>query len=97
MDSDMINEAVVISIGESAIPQVDRQKLIDHYGAYEGSVAADRIITLVSEAVAMPIEWGTKTLAEGVNDIMNRFHQRHPELSREALEEIGRCVGWQLR
>ncbi|BBZ06314.1 hypothetical protein MDOR_04830 [Mycolicibacterium doricum] len=97
MNADTINEAVVIGISESAIPRVDRQKLIDHYGADEGNVIADRVIELVREAVAMPIDWGTMTLAEGVNDIIGRFGQRHPELSAEALEEIGRCVGWQLR
>lgn len=37
------------------------------------------------------------TLAEGVNDIISRFSVLHPELSPEALDQIGRCVGWQLR
>lgn len=45
----------------------------------------------------MPIDWGTMTLAQGVNDIMARFSERYPELSAEALQEIGRCVGWQWR
>ena len=97
MNADTINEAIIISISETAIPRVDRQKLIDHYGEIEGSDMADRVIDLVREAVAMPIDWGTMTLAEGVNDIIGRFSQRHPELLPEALEEIGRCVGWQLR
>ncbi|KUH84624.1 hypothetical protein [Mycobacterium sp. IS-1556] len=97
MDAQTVNEAVLIGMSESAIPRVDRQKLIDHYGEDEGNVAADRVIELVREAVAMPIDWGTMTLAEGVNDIIGRFSQRHPELSSAALEEIGRCVGWQLR
>jgi hypothetical protein len=97
MDADRINEAVVTSIRESAIPGVDRQKLIDRYGESEGSAVADRVIAIVREAVAMPIDWGDMTLAEGVNDIMGRFSQLHPELSSEALEEIGRCVGWNLR
>ncbi|BBY95674.1 hypothetical protein MGALJ_53430 [Mycobacterium gallinarum] len=97
MDADRISEAVVTSIRESAIPGVDRQKLIDRYGESEGSAVADRVIAIVREAVAMPIDWGDMTLAEGVNDIMGRFSQLHPELSSEALEEIGRCVGWNLR
>lgn len=52
---------------------------------------------MVREAVAMPIDWGNMTLAEGVNDTMRRFGKVHPELSPDALEEIGRCVGWNLR
>jgi hypothetical protein len=37
------------------------------------------------------------SLEEGVNDILQRFRCKHPELSDEALHEIGRCVGWNLR
>lgn len=97
MDADRINEAIVTSIGETGIPRVDRQRLIDLYGESEGSVLAERVVAMVQEAVAMPIEWGDMTLAEGVNNIMGRFSQLHPELSPEALQEIGRCVGWNLR
>jgi hypothetical protein len=97
MDPDLLNQAIVLSIADSAIPRVDSQKLTDRFGENEGSAIADRVLAIVREAVAMPIDWGTMTLAQGVNDIMARFSQRHPELSPEALEEIGRCVGWQLR
>lgn len=97
MDLDRINEAIVASIGESAVPRVDRQKLIDLFGETKGIALADRAIAMVREAVAMPIDWGDMTLAEGVNDIMGRFSKVHPELSPDALEEIGRCVGWNLR
>ena len=96
-DANRINEAIVASIAESAIPRVDREKLIDLYGRTEGIAVADRVVGIVREAVAMPIEWGDMTLAEGVDDIMGRFSQLHPEISPEALEEIGRCVGWNLR
>ncbi|MGV0646326.1 hypothetical protein ABQE44_23310 [Mycolicibacterium sp. XJ2546] len=97
MDADTINEAITIGISGSPIPIVDRQKLIDRYGDDKGGVVADRVTDLVREAVAMPIDWGNMNLAEGVSNILYRFSQRHPELSPEALEEIGRCVGWQLR
>ncbi len=97
MDADLLSQAVVTSIQDSAIPRVDLHKLTDRYGQDEGAKLGDQVIRIVQEAVAMPIEWGTKTLGEGVNDIMGRFSQKHPELSPEALEEIGRCVGWQLR
>ncbi|AMU28059.1 Hypothetical protein ERS075564_03996 [Mycobacteroides abscessus] len=97
MDADLINEAIVTSIQDSAIPRVDLQKLTDQYGPDEGNQLGEQVVKIVREAVAMPIDWGTMTLAEGVNDIMGRFSQKHPELSPQALEEIGRCVGWQLR
>lgn len=97
MNADKINEAVVLAISESTIPTVDRQKLMERYGESEGSIIADHVNTLVREAAAMSINWETMTLAEGVNDIIGRFSRLHPELSPEALNEIGRCVGWQLR
>jgi hypothetical protein len=72
-------------------------KLIATFGEAEGEALNARISDLIREAVSMPIEWGNMTLEEGVNDILRRFHERHPDLSPEALREIGRCVGWNLR
>lgn len=97
MDAERINRAIVAGIGESAIPRVDRQKLVDRYGESEGSAVAERVEEIVREAVATPLDWGDLTLAQGVADIMGRFSQLHPELSSEALDEISRCVGWNLR
>lgn len=93
----LLNQAIVLSIADSAVPGVDRQKLLAHYGPDEGSIIANHVLAIVREAVAMPIEWADMTLAEGVEDIMTRFKHKHPELSPEALDAIGRCVGWQLR
>ncbi|TDZ76261.1 hypothetical protein [Mycobacteroides salmoniphilum] len=97
MDADLLNQAIVTSIQDSAIPQVHLQKLTEMYGQAEGARLSDRVVGVVQEAVAMPIDWRTKPLAEGINNIMGRFSQKHPELSSAALQEIGRCVGRQLR
>jgi hypothetical protein len=97
MDSEVISEAVVAAIKDSAVPRIDKEKLIEIYGAEQGEVLAKKISELVREAVGMPIEWGNMNLEEGVNDIMGRFHDKHPEVSKDALHEIGRCVGWNLR
>jgi hypothetical protein len=97
MDQDTVNAAIVIAIKDTAIPSIDSQKLLEVFGAAKGELLSAQISALVREAVAMPINWGNMTLAEGVNDILQRFHDRHPKLSREALHEIGRCVGWNLR
>lgn len=94
---DGISRAVVISIQDSAIPRVDSSKLIEAYGEEIGSTLSRKVNELVREAASMPIEWGNMSLAEGVRDIMGRFAQHHPGLSADALVEIGRCVGWQLR
>jgi hypothetical protein len=97
MDPDAINLAVVAAIRDSAVPHVDNEKISEIFGADQGELLTRRVSDLVHEAVSMPIEWGNMTLEEGVNDILGRFHERHPELSQEALHEIGRCVGWNLR
>lgn len=96
-DKSAISEAVVLSIQDSAIPRVDRSKLIDAYGEQAGDEFSRAVIALVREAASMPIDWGDMSLSEGVTDIMRRFGKNHPELSTDALREIGRCVGWQLR
>ena len=97
MTEDLMNEADIAAIKDTAIPHVDRNRILELYGDERGSGLADRVTALVNEAASMPIEWGQMTLAEGVQDILGRFSARHPELSHEALTEIGRCVGWQLR
>ncbi|MDY6997009.1 MAG: hypothetical protein SW019_10455 [Actinomycetota bacterium] len=97
MPNDLMNEAVVAAIKDTAVPHVDRNKILELYGNEPGTDLADRVAALVKEAASMPIEWGQMTLAEGVQDILDRFSTLHPELSHEALREIGRCVGWQLR
>jgi hypothetical protein len=97
MDSEVINAAVVASIKDSAVPRIDKGKLIEIFGTTQGEVLAEKVSELVREAVRTPIEWGDMTLEEGVNDILRRFHEKHPQLSEDALHEIGRCVGWNLR
>jgi hypothetical protein len=97
MDPDTINTAVVAAIKDTAVPSIDKGKLSEIFGPAEGELLSAQISELVREAVSMPIEWGKMTLEEGVNDILRRFHDKHPELSQEALHEIGRCVGWNLR
>lgn len=97
MDADTINTAVVAAIKDSPVPRIDESKVLDIFGAERGGVIVKEISALVREAVSMPIEWGDMNLEEGVTDILKRFHEIHPELSQEALHEIGRCVGWNLR
>jgi hypothetical protein len=97
VDSEAINKAIVVAIKDSAVPHIDKGKVVESFGSAQGEVLTAKISQLVREAVGMPIEWGNMTLEEGVNDILRRFHDRHPELSKEALHEIGRCVGWNLR
>jgi hypothetical protein len=97
MDSDTLNAAIVAAIKDTAVPHIDKEKLSELFGADQGEMLGTKVSDLVREAVSTPIEWGNMTLEEGVNDILRRFHDRHPELSQEALHEIGRCVGWNLR
>lgn len=93
----VLNEAIVKSISGSAVPGVNRQTILDTYGPQDGPAIVDEVMALVNEAGSMPIEWGNMTLVEGVNDIMARFSALHPELERDALFQIGRCVGWLWR
>jgi hypothetical protein len=97
MDPDEVNTAVVAAIKGSKIPRIHKEKVLEMFGTEHGELLAERVSELLREAVAMPIDWGSMTLWEGVNVVMRRFGERHPELSQEALHEIGRCVGWNLR
>lgn len=97
MDSDLINAAIAAAIKDTAVPHVDKEKLIKMFGEAQGEMLSARVSDLVREAVSTPIEWGDMTLKEGVNDILRRLSDKHPEISQQALHEIGRCVGWNLR
>lgn len=97
MNPDTLNSAIVVAVKDTAVPGVDKTKLLRVFGSAEAEILGVQISDLIREAVSMPIEWGNMTLEEGVNDILRRFHERHPALSAEALHEIGRCVGWNLR
>ncbi|MBE5477937.1 hypothetical protein E3G68_005291 [Mycobacteroides abscessus] len=97
MNAERLNEAVVTGIAGSAVPGVDRAAILHVYGPDEGPAIFDEVLALVREAGALPIEWGSMTLVEGVDDIMARFSALHPELDRDALFQIGRCVGWMWR
>ena len=97
VSADVLNEAVVLSISESAVPGVDQEKILNAYGPADGPAIYDEVMKIVREAGSMPIEWGNMSLVEGVNDIMARFSAIHPELTRDALFQIGRCVGWLWR
>ncbi len=97
MDPADINAAIIVAIGDTAVPHIDEQKMLDVYGPAQAPSLIASVSRLVHEAAAMPIEWGDMTLAEGVNDILRRFHEKYPDLSQDALHEIGRCVGWNLR
>lgn len=97
MEPEEINTAVVAGIKDSAVPRIDKDRILEVFGQDKGEGLFRIVSDLVHEAVRMPIEWGTMSLEEGVNDILVRFHGIHPELSQDALHEIGRCVGWNLR
>ncbi|MGH3638627.1 MAG: hypothetical protein ACRDUX_06325 [Mycobacterium sp.] len=97
MDDSDLNGAIVAAIGQTAAPHVDKARLIALYGEVEGGQITAAVLALVQEANAMQIGWGDLTLVQGVNDTMARFRKLHPDLSVEALREIGRCVGWNWR
>jgi hypothetical protein len=97
MQADIVNRAVIAGIADSAVPRVDRARIVQEFGDDLGPRMADEVEGLVREAASTHIEWGSKTLREGVDEVLQRMQHVHPELSPEALHEIGRCVGWQLR
>jgi hypothetical protein len=97
MDADDVNRAVIVGVADSAVPRVDRARIIEEFGDERGPQLVETVEQLVREAASTHVEWGSKTLRQGVEEILEGMHRLHPELSADALHEIGRCVGWQLR
>ena len=86
---------------ESPIPpprgSSDRARIVQEFGAELGPQLADEVESLVREAAASSVKWGTKSLRQVVEEILEEVHRARPELYPDALHEIGRCVGWQWR
>jgi hypothetical protein len=61
MDSETVNRAVVAAIKDSAVPCIDKEKVVEIFGPAQGEMLTAKIFELVREAVGMPIEWGNIT------------------------------------
>ena len=96
-DGAELSAVIVEAIGHMGAPRVDQGRLVELHGEVEGERLAALVQQLVNEAGAIPIDWGDKTLLQGVNEIMAVFRARHPDISVPALQELARCVGWSWR
>lgn len=91
MQADDVNRAVVVGIADSAVPGVDRARIVKELGGELGPQMADEVESLVREAAATPVEWETKSLRQVVEEVLEEVRRARPELSPDALHEISRC------
>lgn len=82
-----------MSMGQSAVPDIDRDKLLEACGSVYGPAVFDDVMTVVKEAASLPIEWRTMSLTDGIDDIMARFSVMHPETHTRGSFS-GRTVCW---
>lgn len=70
MQADMVNRAVIAGVADSAVSRVDRARIVQEFGDDLGPRMADEVERLVREAASIHIDWGSKTLGEGVEEIL---------------------------
>jgi hypothetical protein len=54
----------------------------------KSEVDRQAVQNLLDETIAIPIEWGTKNLTEIGGEVTGVLHERHPELSTEAITAL---------
>lgn len=56
-----------------------------------------RVGTILTEAIKINVDWTGLTLSEGGQAVMAIMAERHPELSAEAVNALGRYYTYLVR
>lgn len=61
----------------------------EFFSIVDSEIDRDAVRAILDETTAIKIEWGSKSLAEIGEEVESILHERHPELSPDALERLG--------
>lgn len=79
-----INEAIVLYLKHYPSSNKEEFRSVFKDESHEAAVRA-----ILDETMQTNIEWGHKTLIELGDEVQSIMHERHPELSTEALRRLG--------
>ena len=77
-------------------PGMNVDEFDSRYGSDAPAVRA-RIRLLIDEAMRVEPDWNSLSLDEAGDFVEVVMHERHPELSAEAIACIGNCYMYQMR
>ncbi|HLZ62150.1 MAG TPA: hypothetical protein VKR06_34835 [Ktedonosporobacter sp.] len=92
------SDAVILylSVGRSSYPKEDPGAL-DHTFGPQGAELGSYVKGIVSEMLAIPIDWQAHSGWSWVETIQAEMHLRHPELSEEAIQALGWYISYTLK
>lgn len=68
-----------------------------HFGAEATPTALEQVRLILDEAIKIQPDWNRMSLNDAGDYVEAVMHERHPELSRQALEAIGNYFTYLVR
>jgi len=78
-----ISEAITIYLKN--YPRSNEEEFLS---LVESEDIRNAVRAIIDETTAIPVDFGTKSLSEIGQEVENELHERHPELSDEAVTHL---------
>jgi hypothetical protein len=91
-----LSRAVVLFLGfgSSSFPKRDSDRLVKDFGSTEGTAMDTRVRALIDESDRIEFDWSKHSLGSAADEAGRILHERHPELSDEAIGALGWRFGF---
>jgi hypothetical protein len=97
MANDDIDISEAIALYLKNYPGKNEVEFDSHFGPGSAVAAKEAVRTILEEAMKLDPDWNNLSLNEAGDYVESVMHDRHPELSRRALECIGNYYTYLMR
>lgn len=97
MSSTDIDASDAIVVYLRRYPGKNDEEFQAHFGADRATAALERVRVVLDEAIKIEPDWTRMSLNDAGDYVEAVMHERHPELSPEALEAIGNYFTYLVR
>ncbi|MBS1905237.1 MAG: hypothetical protein JST33_01450 [Actinobacteria bacterium] len=90
MEDQLLSQAVIVFLGKgrSAFPRSDEQAVVLLAESAHAEGLVGRVRTVISDLMAVEVDWSTHTLSEGGDEAERVMRASHPELTADALAAL---------
>ncbi|CPR82932.1 Uncharacterised protein [Mycobacteroides abscessus subsp. abscessus] len=89
MSSTGIDASDAIVVYLRRYPGKNDEEFQAHFGADSAKAALERVRAILDEAIKIEPDWNRMSLNDAGDYVEAVMHERHPDLSRQALTAIG--------
>jgi hypothetical protein len=97
MSSTDIDASDAIVVYLRRYPGKNDEEFQAHFGADDATAALGQVRAILDEAIKIEPDWSRMSLNDASDYVEAVRHERHPELSRQALEAIGNYFTYLMR